>query len=97
MLAILAQRYSRRLWEFSSRFHGEFQPLKIGVAMRGYHALCSDCPKCTKEKIAFLAYSSHKKGVWTPMLKRMTCHHCFHEYQQSIQEMVLEAEDSGRD
>jgi hypothetical protein len=57
--------------------------------MQHYHALCSDCPKCGKENIAFLAYSRHNKGVNFPTLKRMTCCHCFHEYQQSIQEMVL--------
>ena len=49
-------------------------------------------PKCGKENIAFLAYSHHKKGVSLPTLKRMTCNHCFHEYQQSIQEMVLRLE-----
>lgn len=57
--------------------------------MRDYHAVCSDCPKCKKENIAFLAYSFQKKGVNMPMLKRITCSHCFHEYHQSIQEMVL--------
>jgi hypothetical protein len=57
--------------------------------MRYYHALCSDCPKCEKENIAFLAYSFHKRGVSMPTLKRMTCTHCFYEYQQSIQEMTL--------
>jgi predicted amidophosphoribosyltransferase len=57
--------------------------------MRNYHALCSDCPKCGKENIAFLAYSHHTKGVVLPMLKRMSRSYCFHEYHQSIQEMVL--------
>jgi hypothetical protein len=57
--------------------------------MRDYHALCSDCPKCRKENIVFLACAFRKKGVNVPVLKRITCNHCFHEYQQSIQEMVL--------
>jgi hypothetical protein len=57
--------------------------------MRDYHALCSDCPKCRKENIAFLAYAFHKRGANIPILKRMTCAYCFHEYHQSIQEMVL--------
>lgn len=57
--------------------------------MRHYHALCSDCPNCGEENIAFLADPHHKKSIDPPTLKRMTCHRCFHEYQQGIQEMVL--------
>jgi len=57
--------------------------------MRHYHAVCSDCPKCGEENIAFLAHSQNKKIINLPTLKRITCNHCFHEYQRSIQEMVL--------
>lgn len=57
--------------------------------MRHYHALCSDCPKCGEENIVFLADPGHKKSIAPPTLKRITCNRCFHEYQQSIQEMVL--------
>jgi hypothetical protein len=46
-------------------------------------------PQIREEDIAFLAYSFHRRGVDIRILKRMTCCHCFHEYQQSIQETVL--------
>jgi hypothetical protein len=57
--------------------------------MRHYQALCSDCPMCGKENIAFLSHSQNSKAIDLPMLKRITCNHCFHEYQQNIEEMVL--------
>jgi hypothetical protein len=57
--------------------------------MYAYHALCSDCPKCRKENIVFLAYAPHKKGVNLPNLNRVTCSHCFYEYHQSTHDMVL--------
>src|SRR5215831_19121447 len=57
--------------------------------MYAYHALCSDCPKCRKENIVFLAYAPHKKVVNIPNLNRVICSHCFHEYHQSTHEMVL--------
>ena len=57
--------------------------------MRHYHALCSRCPKCRRETVALLAYSFRKKRVKVPTLKRVTCCHCFHEYEQSMHQMVL--------
>ncbi len=55
--------------------------------MRYYHALCSDCPECGKENVAFLAHS-HQKRIDLPT-KHMTCDYCFHEYHTSIQELAL--------
>jgi len=58
--------------------------------MYAYHALCSDCPKCSKENIVFLAHAPGKeKGVNIPNLNRVICSHCFHEYHQSTHDMVL--------
>jgi len=59
------------------------------IVMRAYHALCSDCPKCEKENIVFLAYTPHKKGVNLLNLNRVVCSHCFQEYHQSTRDMVL--------
>jgi hypothetical protein len=57
--------------------------------MAEYKALCSDCPECGKENIVALAYSFRKTGVNDPTLRRLTCRHCFHEYQKPINEMPL--------
>ena len=57
--------------------------------MPDYKALCSDCPKCGKENIVFLAHKFRKIGVNDTNMKRITCTHCFHAYEQRIEEMVL--------
>jgi hypothetical protein len=57
--------------------------------MRDYQALCSDCPKCGKENIVFLAHKFRQTGVNDPSMKRITCIHCFHAYEQRIGEMAL--------
>ena len=44
---------------------------RIGVVMPAYHPLCSDCPKCRKENIVFLAYAPHKKGLNIPNVNRV--------------------------
>jgi len=63
--------------------------------MHAYQALCCDCPECGQEKVAFLAYSFHRKSVSLPTFHGITCSRCFHEYHQSIHEMALATEDPG--
>ena len=63
--------------------------------MPDYKALCSDCPKCGKENIVFLAHKFRKIGVKDASMKRITCTHCFHAYEQRIEEMVLSEDRRG--
>ena len=89
---MIRHRFDPRLQSLSRQLGNKSaaeQRLGQIAIMPDYKALCSDCPKCGKENIVFLAHKFRTIGVNDTNMKRITCTHCFHVYEQRIEEMVL--------